>query len=189
MATKLTEPQTRRWTREEYDRLADEGWFEGQRVMLLKGEIVQMPPQGPTHTKSILLTQHILQTIFEPKDVVRVQMPMNFVDQSDPEPDLAVVAGTARDYKVHPTTALLIVEVADTSLRIDRRKASLYAAAGVSEYWIINLGDMRLEVHRDPAPDATAEWGAAYREVKPLSLADSVSPITASQIRVTDLFE
>lgn len=79
-------------------------------------------------------------------------MPLNLTPVSQPEPDIAVVKGSARDYAVaHPTTALLVVEVAESTLAFDRgEKASLYAGAGISEYWVLNLVARRLEVSRDP---------------------------------------
>jgi Uma2 family endonuclease len=74
---------------------------------------------------------------------------------SDPEPDLALVAGDWRDYAAaHPTTALLVVEIADSLLAHDRtRKARAYARAGVADYWIVNLVEWQVEVYRRPEPD------------------------------------
>jgi Uma2 family endonuclease len=188
---KLTEPQARRWTREEYYRLAEEGWFQGQRVMLLNGDIIQMPPQGYTHRKAILLTVDILRKIFGTTDHVCSQMPLNASLDSDPEPDVAVIKGSVKESTAHPETALLVVEVADSSLRIDRRKASLYAAAGVPEYWIVNLGDLRLEVFRNPAKEPGAEWGWSYGAPKELTLSESISPLARPDaiVRVAELFE
>ena len=83
----LTEPITRRWTRAEYYRLADEGWFTGQRVQLIGGEIVQMPPQGHQHAMGILRVFQFLQAAFETGHWIRNQLPLNVLADSELEPD------------------------------------------------------------------------------------------------------
>ncbi|MBI2370409.1 MAG: Uma2 family endonuclease, partial [Deltaproteobacteria bacterium] len=102
-----------------------------------------------------------------------------------------VVPGSPRDYlDAHPTTALLVVEVADTTLVYDRDlKGSLYARAGIAEYWIVNLTDRALEVYRDPAPSPRARYGSSYQTFQRLSPPDSVSPLAApwARIAVADL--
>jgi Uma2 family endonuclease len=112
-----TEFKTYRWTVDRYDRLADTGIFDRQRVELLAGRIVEMPPQEETHAAGISLTGSILTGAFGDRYVVRVRMPVNLNRFSKPEPDLAVVPGSPRDYLIFgsPTNALLIVEVADAS--------------------------------------------------------------------------
>jgi Uma2 family endonuclease len=92
---------------------------------------------------------------------LRPQLPLTLPDDSEPEPDLAVVRlEDARSREHHPRTALLVVEVAGDSLRLDREmKAALYARAGVPEYWIVNLAESTVEVHRDPDP-ATGAYRA-----------------------------
>ena len=110
-------------------------------------------------------------------------MPLNLGRDSDPEPDLAVVRGRIEDYSDHPTTALLIVEVSDTTLRLDRRKAGLYAAAGIAEYWIVNLNERQVEVHRSPQADGE------YAERRVISAGESLAPLGRStlSIKVMDL--
>ena len=104
-------------------------------------------------------------------------------------PDIAVVAGGPRDFTAtHPTTAGLVVEVSDTTLALDlAEKAELYATAGVSDYWVLDLTGRRLLVFRDPAP--VAAGGAAYRTHLTLGPTDTVSPLAASSavIAVADL--
>ena len=93
-----------------------------------------------------------LERVFSHGFDIRAQLPLRLGAQSLPEPDVAVVRGAPRDYlKAHPRTAELVVEVADSSLDIDRgRKLRLYAREGISEYWIINLVDDCVETHRQP---------------------------------------
>jgi Uma2 family endonuclease len=125
---------------------------EDEHVQLIEGEILEITPQYPPHAATIQLLTRVLMQVFGPDAGVRPQLPLALSDDSEPEPDLAVVAGDARSYlKVHPTTALLLVEVADSSLAFDRRrKGRIYAAAAIPEYWIVNLAERALEVHRRP---------------------------------------
>src|SRR5439155_3890171 len=111
-------PRRRRWTRDEYYRLAEIGFFRDQRVELVDGEIVQMPPQKNFHVIGIDLVHQALQKAFGPGHWVRIQAPLHLRPNSAPEPDLAVVRGSSRDYAAtdHPTSALLVVEVSDTTL-------------------------------------------------------------------------
>jgi Uma2 family endonuclease len=111
--------------------------------------------------------------------------------RSKPEPDLAVVVGSFNDYKrIHPATATLVVEVSDSTLATDRTtKAALYARAGIEDYWIVNLPDGVLEVHRQPAPMTGQPLGHHYRSIIRLTAADTLSPLArpASAIVVASL--
>jgi Uma2 family endonuclease len=101
-----------------------------------------------------------------------------------------VVSGGPRDYTDHPSRPALVVEIADSSLALDRtHKGSLYARARLAEYWIVNLVDRVLEVYRNPGPDAGAAYGWAYRVVLTLGPDDHVAPLAApsDRILVTDL--
>jgi Uma2 family endonuclease len=184
-------PRPRRWTREEYYRLAELGLFRGQRVMLIDGEILLMSHAAAPHAAATTLTEDALRGAFGAGFTVRVQQPLELGRSSDPEPDLAVVGGGPRDYAAaHPTSALLIVEVADTSLAFDRTdKASLYAAAGILDYWIVNLIDRQLEIRRSPRPDHAQPFGAGYVILTVHSPSDVVAPLSVpqAQIPVADL--
>ena len=143
------------FTAERYFALADEGVLQpDDRVELLEGVIVAMPPQSPSHAGYAALVTRVLGTHVGNRAAVRPQNPLPIGRLSVPEPDVAVVPGRERDYlQRHPTTALLVVEVALTSLPQDRlTKAAIYAGAGIPEYWIVNLRDRTLEVLRDPDP-------------------------------------
>src|SRR5947209_7577198 len=154
----FTEPRPLRWTREDYYRLCEAEWFQGRRVQLINGEIIEMPAQKNYHAVAVALSDDALTAAFGPGFWVRVQMSLDLSPLSVPDPDLAVVPGTPRSYTTasNPTTGLLVVEVSETTLAYDRNhKAGLYAAAGIADYWIVNLVGRQLEVHRDPVADAT----------------------------------
>jgi Uma2 family endonuclease len=179
------EPTPRRWTKAEYHRMGELGWFHGQRVELIEGEVMVLSPQRFLHYSSTDRTAEVLRGAFGPGFWVRVQAPLDLRAASEPEPDVSVVAGSREDYQAHPTTALLLVEVSDTTLANDRRrKGSLYASAGIADYWIVNLVERRLEVYRNPVPDASYPYGHRYAMVSSLTEADSVSPLAAPQVQI-----
>src|SRR5262245_47654650 len=149
MGTRLEqETITKRWRRSEYERLVDLGVFVGERLELLDGVLVVREPQGSAHAAITSKVGQVLATAFGDGWHTRMHSPLALGEHSEPEPDVAVVAGAPEDYlPAHPSTAALVVEVADASLRPDRRfKAALYARAGLPEYWIVNLPDRVVEV-------------------------------------------
>ena len=103
MTARIAEPQARRWTREEFYRLAEDGWFNGQRVQLLNGRIIQMPPQGHAHAKALSFINTWLNRHFADRYWIRIQMPLSVAPDSDPEPDAAVIEGDAD--RIHPGPA------------------------------------------------------------------------------------
>ncbi|MEK7445826.1 MAG: Uma2 family endonuclease [candidate division NC10 bacterium] len=181
----------RRWTRAEYDRLVDLGVLHGEPVELIGGQLVVAEPQGSYHATAIGAVDDALRAALPPGWVVRAQMPVALDDESEPEPDLAVVPGERPDYRAdHPARPALVVEVAESSLAFDREdKGSLYARGGVRDYWIVNLVERVLEVYRDPGPDPTAPYGWRYRAVERLGPAAVVSPLALPSVRlaVSDL--
>ncbi len=188
---KLTKPKAIRWTRDEYYKMAQANLFGKHRVELIKGEIIEMSPQDSLHATGIRLVDVALRRIFAKGFLISVQLPLSLNLDSDPEPDIAVVPGSPRDYvKHHPRTAILVVKVADTSLEYDRReKASLYAEAGIPEYWIVNLLDRSLEDHRDPCADPKKPFGFGYASVSTLAPSDSIAPLALPEafLSVSDL--
>jgi Uma2 family endonuclease len=157
-------PAPTRLSAERYLALVDEGVLGPEdRVELLEGVVVSMSPQNPLHAATVSLVYAALAAAVGTRAAVRSQLSFVAGPWSVPEPDIVVVPGTLRDYaRAHPSTALLVVEVADTSLPTDRlTKAAIYAAAEIPEYWIVNVRDGRVEVHRDP--DASV---ARYRDTK-----------------------
>lgn len=183
---------TKRWTRVEYDRLIEKGVFGSKdRIELLGGLLVVREPQGGPHAMGVRMVEEALRGAFASGWDVRGQLPVALDDDSEPEPDVSVVPGSFRDYpRDHPARAVLIVEVAESSLRLDRgEKGSLYARAGLPDYWIANLVDHVLEVCRHPAPDAGAPYGWRYASVVTLRAGDVVAPLAAphSPVPVVDL--
>jgi len=186
-----TEPQVHLWTRDEYYRLTDLDFFQGRRVELIEGQVIDMAAMKSPHAIAIDLIDAVLRPIFREGYYIRQQKPFVISDISEPEPDIAVVPGSIRDYaEAHPAQAALIVEVADTSLRYDRKvKGSLYAKAGIAEHWILNLNNHRLEVYLDPEVDNAAEYGFSYRTKQEYSARQMVSYIAGIEaaIAVADL--
>lgn len=184
--------RTRRWTRREYQRLGEVGILtEDEAVELLDGQLMVAEPKGRPHVTIVTLTAEVLRRAFGAGWHVMQQDPIALDDESEPEPDVAVVPGTPLDYvDDHPARPALVVEVADTSLYYDRGyKGSAYARAGLPDYWIVNLVDWRVEVYRRPAEDRSAELGWRYLDVQLItsggtlvSLARDDVAIDASQI-------
>ncbi len=186
------EPLTaRRWKRAEYARLVELGAFVSDPIELLGGELIVAEPQSPYHASAIQRVDYALRSVLPPGWLVRVQSPVSLDDESEPEPDLAVVPGHPGDYPdAHPARPALVIEVADSSLGFDRRdKGSLYARARLADYWIVNLVDRVVEVYRNPARAAWAPHGWAYQTVATLTPPAVVVPLglTGVQIAVADL--
>ncbi len=184
--------RTRQWTRLEYDRLIESGFFpEGDRVELLGGQLVVAEPQGSRHAATVSLVADALRVAFQRGWYVTVQLPLALDDESEPEPDVAVVGGTARDYgDAHPSQPVLVVEVTDASRRLDRQhKSGLYARAGVPECWIVDIVDEVVEVFRRPGPSPEAVYGWSYASVERLRRGARIFPLAVPTmpVAVTDL--
>jgi Uma2 family endonuclease len=184
--------RTKTWTRFEYDRLVEaEILGPADRLELLGGAMVLKEPQYSPHATAISLVHRVLTAALAPSWHARVQMPVALDDDSEPEPDVCVVPGDPRDYRdAHPEHPVLIVEVALSRLRFDREhKGSLYARARIADYWIVNIPDRRLEVYREPMPDAAAAFAWRYGRVVTLGPDERVSPlaIPAALVTVADL--
>lgn len=179
---------TRTWTRDEYYHLAEAGILgPEERVELIEGEIVQrVSPIGAPHVTAVSKTAQVLGQLFGAGNTTRVQSPLTLSDRSEPEPDVLVAKGRIDDYADHHPSAaevVLLVEVADATLKYDwGRKAGLYARAGIKDYWVLNLIDRCLEVHRKPSPNG-------YRSVEIFTEPDLVVPLSAPgmSIKVADL--
>jgi Uma2 family endonuclease len=181
----------RRWTRDEYERLVDFGVFQRDPVELIGGQLIVAEPQGSYHATAVGAADDALRAILPHGWIVRAQMPIALDEESAPEPDLVVVRGTRGDYRAsHPARPALVVEVADSSLDFDRQhKGSLYARAGVADYWIVNLIDRVVEVFREPTADASALYGWRYRSIEVVSPPSMIAPlaIPSSPIAVAAL--
>ncbi len=172
-----------RWTTEQFLRLVDEGVLGPEdKVELLEGVIVAMAPSNVGHDGAVGLVSQALFRAVGQSATVRVQLSLVAGPHSLLEPDVTVVPGVARDYaRRRPTTALLVVEVSDTSLKQDRlTKAAIYAAAHIPEYWIVNLRDQCVEVRRDPATDERR-----YRNVVVARGGETIALTGLPAVRVT----
>lgn len=135
--------------RVEYERLAAAGCFDDENVELLFGVVVEMTPVDSTHVAAVYHVRRMLEHGIGERAMVLSQSPFAASDESEPEPD-AFVVPNADLWHEHPTSALLVVEVARSSLRRDRgAKAGLYAACDVDEYWIVDVDGGVVEVYRD----------------------------------------
>ena len=159
--------------------MAEAGVFEGRRVELIDGVVYETTPQLSPHASAIRRSLRVLQPIFSSEEYdVDVRLPLDLGSHDMPEPDLAVVPRDETDYYAsHPTGAVLVVEVADTSLRHDRKKGRTYATAGIQDYWIVNIVGDVLEVYRDPA-------GGAYRTRRILHRGERIAPLGRPELPV-----
>ncbi len=160
-----------RWTRAEYDRLVALGVFEDEHVELILGDILTMSPQSALHALTIQKLQLELTLALGRSVRVRVQSPLGASDESEPEPDLAIVPLQADSEADHPRSALLVIEVAEASLRRDLGlEAALYAASDVREYWVVDLTSRALVVHRDSD-------GTRWTQITTLRPGATVTPV------------
>ena len=177
------------WSRDEYYRLGELGFFDGRRVERINGEIVEMSPKGWPHVVGCRKAAEVMEKLFAGVGWVSRQEPLALAD-SDPEPDVSVLPGRFDDYAGHPQTASLVIEVADTTLDYDTTtKAELYATASVPDYWVLDVVGRRLLVFRDPAPLPAGLGATAYRTHLTLGPTDSIAPLAApnSAVKVADL--
>lgn len=169
--------RARRFSVEEYHRLGE------LPVELLRGTVIEKMPKSPLHQFYVDRLRQILATQISPEFALRQEGPLTFAD-SEPEPDIAIVVGPAERYMAaHPSTAELVIEVAVSSLEVDRVKASIYAEAGVSEYWIISPGEKRVEVFQ--APDS-----GSYAKTRTANSSEILEPdrLPGVRLNLADLF-
>lgn len=168
--------RSHRFTVAEYHRMAEVGILgEDSRVELIRGQIVDMAPIGTPHFGMVIRLNRLLSAILAGRALISVQNPARLDDGSEPQPDVAVLKPRADDYETavpRPADVLLLIEVADTSLREDREvKAPLYAESGIADYWIVNLIDRVVEVHRRPGNGGYAQ----VRHIGPEGVLDAVA--------------
>jgi len=166
----------------EYHRL-DEFNENGHRTELIRGIVIEKMSKSPLHSSLSKLLYDRISGMLSGDLIVRREDPLTLAD-SEPEPDLAVVRGTPRDFfEAHPTTAELVIEVAVSSPALDRENATLYAEAGVKEYWILLGSSRQVEVYRQPV-------GGRYQEVRTYGASDTVECSSLPQVtlRLPELF-
>jgi Uma2 family endonuclease len=170
------EPRALRYNFDEYMDLAARGMFEGKRVMLLDGEVIEMPPQGPDHVIGKMKVDYCLRRIVgTEKFSFQLAGPYRLDERNDPEPDILVRYGGLDEQVGIADNCALVVEVSDTTLSFDRKtKLPRYARSGVKEVWILNCVDRQLEVYRNPQ---STGWNFAYTEALVLKAGDFVKPL------------
>jgi Uma2 family endonuclease len=179
-----------RWTVEEFHRLGETGFFDGRRPILLRGVILEQGMMKAPHSFAVELATDALRDILPAGFRVRAQLPLVLSLETDPVPDCAVVTGTVREARDHPTTSVLVLEISDTTLNTDLTvKAELYATALISDYWVLDLAKRQLHVLRDPAPLPAGLGATAYRNHKTYGPEESVAPLAfpGHPIRVGEL--
>jgi Uma2 family endonuclease len=168
--------------RVEYDQLVALGAFEDERIELLDGALVAMSPIGAPHAGAVQRLNRLLILALEGRAAVRCQSPFAALEFSEPEPDFSVLP--LGDYDLdHPSEAHLLIEVAESSLAMDRgKKLRLYASCAIPEYWVVNLPERCIEVYTRPTPGAYGgveryERGQSIRLVAFPDVAFAVSDI------------
>jgi Uma2 family endonuclease len=147
----------KRMTVDQYEELAQSGVLDDPRVELVNGLMVRKMTQGLDHTSTLDVIEKLIRDLLPANWYLRAERPVRLPNYDEPEPDLAVLRGNPGDYRRRhpgPADVALVVEVADSSLRLDRGdKLRAYARSGIARYWIVNLVDRRIEAYSDPGPD------------------------------------
>ena len=167
-------PTRHRFTVAEYHAMADAGIFsENERVELLDGDIINMPPIGDWHQASIDFYTNILPQLLQGRAIVRIQGPTRLCDESEPQPDVMLLKWRDdfyRDGHPEPSDVLLLIEVSDTSIEYDRStKLSAYARTGIPEVWILSRDDRRIESYTEPSE-------GTYSSVRHVRPTDTIAP-------------
>lgn len=170
----MGEPHAHALTRREYLILTEGGAFEERRVELIGGVIYEkMAAMLSPHATAVRKTSRVFFAAFGGQTVINIQLPLVLDDNSEPEPDLLLARGSDDDYAARhpaPGDVLLALEVSDSTLAFDRRtKASAYARSQIVEYWILNVEERQLEIHRGPQQDSAMPlgWGYSTRLIVP----------------------
>lgn len=180
-------PQKHSITVNEWQKMVAANVFSPKnRIELINGEILEMPPIGYNHSGHVnRMTALFAFLVVEKKAIMSVQNPLQLGDLSEPQPDFMLLRPEADFYTTrHPQAedVLLLVEVAESSLNYDReRKQRLYAMFGIPEYWLINLNNESLEVYRQPVAESYAQKSTLYYgETLMLSQLDNIVVNTAN---------
>ena len=145
---------TTKWTIEDYHQMIASGILQERKVELLRGEVVEMSPEGEPHAYCSHEAGEYLSELLGKRATVRQAKPITLPNDSEPEPDLAIVQPLGRDYREHHPyveNIFWVIEYSNTSLEKDLEiKSKIYAEAGIKEYWVVNLKKLHLVVFRDP---------------------------------------
>lgn len=187
MQSTETNLQLRLWTVEEYHRMNEAGIFApDERVELLEGRIIWMIAKGTAHRSAVGRIDRLLQDCLKNRALICVQDPVKLNDRSEPEPDISVVKIDPLDYADHhptPSEVYLIIEVADSSLKLDcETKAQAYSLAGIKDYWVLDVVKRELHIFRNPTQNG-------YESQVIIMETATVSPLEFPdlQIRLSDM--
>ena len=176
LTTNPLKPFKRLYSLEEFFKMGEAGLFKDQRVELIDGEVIVLPPQGFKHSGEIALLNERLRDSLAARAVTWVQSPLilESVSKAYVEPDISLLRPPVEQYRqrfVTPADVLLVIEVSVSTLETDRtEKLELYAKNGIPEFWIVNLESRQLEVYREPE-------GKIYRVKLTLSEDHAVAPL------------
>lgn len=183
----------KRFTINEYHRLIELGFLtEGDRIELIRGELVQMTAKGTQHTVCCSILCRQLDRLLGDRAVIRGQDPITLPNQSEPEPDVVIARGTDEDYLAHhpyPEDILLVIEISDTTLDYDQTtKLSLYAEAGISNYWIVNLPARQLEHYSQPYQNAQGKFNYLSKQISLSNRSDPIPEFEDVLLELSRLF-
>lgn len=178
----MTTTQLRRWSVQDYHRMVETGILQpDEHVELIEGQIFQMAPKGPVHSAVITRIGRILGAQLGERVLLRFQDPIHLSDDSEPEPDIAVVHPHPLDYEDHhptPEEVYFLIEVADRTMKRDKDlKAPVYARSNIQEYWILDVNAPQLLIFREPFPQG-------YQQEMRVAATEFVRPIAFPDIEV-----
>jgi Uma2 family endonuclease len=170
---------TAKWTIDEYHQMVDAGILRDRKVELLRGEIVEMSPEGEPHAYCSHEAGEYLANILGNQATIRQAKPITLPSDSEPEPDIVIVQRLGREYREHHPYAeniFWLIEYANTSLEKDlETKSKIYAKAGIQEYWVVNLKKLHLVVFRQPLDEEYAtKFTLTTGTIQPLAFPDII---------------
>ena len=185
----MNQPRSFRWPKSLYYQMGEMGWFRDKRVELLNGEIIEMAPMGTLHLTGVGRAGRTMMRVFGEAFLIVFPGALDIDGLTELEPDVAVLnVGVDGLASKRPEDAVLVIEVSDSSLHFDRTiKSYLYAKAGITDYWIVNLNDRAIEVYRDPT--IGSDGSAHYAEIRSYRPGEAIAPLASPEnmIAVSDL--
>ncbi|MBW4628845.1 MAG: Uma2 family endonuclease [Brasilonema octagenarum HA4186-MV1] len=189
----MTVVKPKRFTIDEYHRLIEMGFLrEGDRIELIRGELIQMTAKGTPHTFCTTRLCRQLDRLLGDRAVVRCQEPIILPSDSEPEPDAVIARGDEADYLAHhpyPEDILLVVEISDSTLTYDQKtKLALYAEVGISDYWIVNLQARQLERYSQPYQNIQGEFNYLSKQISLVNQSVSIPGFEDALLELSRIF-